>query len=183
MIVLISSLCQKRRNEEDRPPMCDMGSNNVIQNLNEIINEDDEETSVINSKRVRGRYERKDPPMYRCPVDRTLKVYRPENTPWFRDYVASPKTDSKAFCKTFRRRFRMSYGSFLKHLKEVKEHPTFQQWISGNVTNAGIKVVPIEILLLGALQFLGRCWTLDDLEEQTMISQETHRRFLHLHIS
>ena len=155
----------------------------INQNLNEIINEEDEETSVINSRRVRGRYERKDPPMYRCPVDGTLKVYRPENTPWFRDYVASPKTESRAFCKKFRRRFRMSYGSFLKHLTEVKEHPAFHQWKAGNVSNSGKKVVPIELLLLGVLRFLGRGWTTDDLEEQTMISQETHRRFIHLYLT
>jgi len=48
---------------------------------------------------------------------------------------------------------------------------------------AGIKVAPIELLLLGTLRFLGRGWTLDDLEEQTMISQETHRCFLHAYIS
>ena len=42
---------------------------------------------------------------------------------------------------------------------------------------AGIKVAPIELLLLGTLRFLGRGWTLDDLEEQMMISQETHRCF------
>mmetsp|Transcript_21879 Transcript_21879/g.28194 ORF Transcript_21879/g.28194 Transcript_21879/m.28194 type:complete len:120 (+) Transcript_21879:606-965(+) len=45
------------------------------------------------------------------------------------------------------------------------------------------KVVPIELLLLGALRFLGRGWTIDDLEEQTMISQETHRKFLHVYLS
>ena len=44
-------------------------------------------------------------------------------------------------------------------------------------------MVPIELLLLGALRFFGRGWTLDDLEEQTMISQETHRRFIHLYLS
>ena len=66
---------------------------NIIQDLNGILNEDDEEPSVINSKRIRGRYERKDRPKYRCPVDGTLKVYRPENKPWFPDYVAIPKTD------------------------------------------------------------------------------------------
>ena len=77
----------------------------------------------------------------------------------------------------------MSYGSCLKHLHEVKAHPTFQKWRTGYVSNSGIKVVPIELLLLGALRFLGCGWTLDDLEEQTMISQETHRRFIHLYLS
>lgn len=32
------------------------------------------------------------------------------------------------FHKKFRRRFRMSYESYLKHLIEVKESPLFKQW-------------------------------------------------------
>ena len=106
----------------------------IIQGLSEIIDqddEDDEEISSISSKRMRGPYQKRDPPKYRCPIDGSVKVYRPENTPWFRDYVAYPKTNSKAFCKKFRRRFRMSYGSFLKHLEEVKGHQTFEQWRPG----------------------------------------------------
>ena len=84
--IFIAKHCRRRRGAK-------RDLENIIQDLNRIINEDDEETSVIISKRIRGRYERKDPPKYRCPVDGTRKVYRPENTPWFRDYVASPKTD------------------------------------------------------------------------------------------
>lgn len=92
--------------------------------------------------------------MYRCPVDGTLKPYGPCNTAWYHDYVDSPNLSSSKFKKKFRRRFRMSYESYLKHLDEVK---------SSNI-------------------YLGRGWTLDDIEEQTAISEETHRTFLHAYI-
>ena len=41
----------------------------------------------------------------------------------------------------------------------------------------------IELLLLGTLQYFVHRWTLDDLEEQTMISEEVHKLFLHAYIS
>lgn len=41
---------------------------------------------------------------------------------------------------------------------------------------------PLELLILGALRYLGRGWSFDDLEEATGISQEVHRRFFHLFI-
>ena len=45
-------------------------------------------------------------------------------------------------------------------------------------------VLNIELLLKeGTLRYLGRGWTLDDLEEQTLICEEVHRRFLHTYIS
>ena len=36
----------------------------------------------------------------------------------------------------------------------------------------------LELLLLGAFRYIGRGWCLDDLEESTYLSSETHRRFL-----
>ena len=76
----------------------------------------------------------------------------------------------------------MSYESYLKHLIEVKESPLFKQWSDDSFDCIGNKSSPIELLLLGALRYLGRGWTLDDLEEQTTISEETHRRFFHVYI-
>jgi hypothetical protein len=34
-------------------------------------------------------------------------------------------------------------------------------------------------MLLGTLPYLGRVWTLDDLEEAMLIDEETHRQFFH----
>ena len=38
--------------------------------------------------------------------------------------------------------------------------------------------IPLDILILGALRYLGRAWTFDDLFESTDVSQEIHRKFL-----
>lgn len=39
--------------------------------------------------------------------------------------------------------------------------------------------VPLDLLVLGSLRYLGRGWTFDDLEESTGISEEVHRVFFH----
>jgi hypothetical protein len=41
------------------------------------------------------------------------------------------------------------------------------------------KASPIELLLLGTLQCLGRGWTFDDIEESTKVSRDVHRCFFH----
>lgn len=76
----------------------------------------------------------------------------------------------------------MSYKSYLKHLEEVKASPLFSRWRETAKDCTGKRSSPIELLLLGTLRYLGRGWTLDDLEEQTAISEETHRRFLHVYL-
>ena len=43
--------------------------------------------------------------------------------------------------------------------------------------------VPLELLVLGSLRYLGRGWTFDDLEEATGISEESHRVFFRRFIS
>jgi hypothetical protein len=43
----------------------------------------------------------------------------------------------------------------------------------------GRRGVPLDLLILGSLRYLGRGWTFDDLEEATGISEETHRAFFH----
>ena len=42
------------------------------------------------------------------------------------------------------------------------------------------EALPIELLVLGSLHYLGCGWTFDDLEEQTAISRECHRQFFHI---
>jgi hypothetical protein len=60
----------------------------------------------------------------------------------------------------------------------------FNRWkatnSNGEIRRLGNKKIsPIELLLLGSLRFLGRGWTLDDLEESTFIHREVHRVFFH----
>jgi hypothetical protein len=49
-----------------------------------------------------------------------------------------------------------------------------------DIRHYGTRVLPIELLVLGALRYLGRRGlTFDDLEEYTAINEETHCQFLH----
>jgi hypothetical protein len=134
-------------------------------------------------KKSHGVKERREQRIYRCPLDGKIKPLGPKNTPWFMEYVESPNITSPKFQRKFRRRFRMAYASFIKHLGEVKGSHYFQSWRSDNSDCVGRQCSHIELLLLGTLRYLGRGWTLDDLEEQTMICEEVHRRFLHAYIS
>ena len=38
-------------------------------------------------------------------------------------------------------------------------------------------------MILGALRYLGRGWTFDDIEEATEINEETHRQFFQIYIA
>ena len=38
-------------------------------------------------------------------------------------------------------------------------------------------------MILGALWYLGRVWTFDDIEEETAINEETHRQLFHIYIA
>jgi hypothetical protein len=49
----------------------------------------------------------------------------------------------------------------------------------GKPDAAGKLGAPLELLILGALRYLGRGWTFDDLQEATLISQERYRKFFH----
>jgi hypothetical protein len=146
-------------------------------------NDDVDRTKSLRNKRQRRPKERREQRLYRCPIDGQIKVLGPKSTFWYTSYVQNPNPASVKFQRKFRRRFRMSYDSYVKHLAEVKESDCFNAWSSESEDCVGKKSSPIELLLLGTLRYLGRAWTLDDLEEQTMISEEVHRLFLHAYIS
>lgn len=57
----------------------------------------------------------------------------------------------------------------------------FPRWTSAKDAS-GKPCSPLELLILGALCYLGSGWTFDDCEESTAISQETHRVFFHAFI-
>ena len=58
----------------------------------------------------------------------------------------------------------------------MHEGDCFYSWCGVDKIN-NKKSSPIELLVLGALRYLGRGWTFDDIVESTCISAETHRRF------
>lgn len=114
--------------------------------------------------------------MKRNPETGALERYLPEDSTWYSLYVAaSPQTDAQH--KKFRRRFRMPYQSYLNLLEDARIGGWFPN--VGKKDATGRAGAPLELLLLGALRYIGRGWTFDDLEEATGISEERHRRFLH----
>ena len=97
------------------------------------------------------------------------------NSLWYTFYVQTePSTERQK--NYFRKRFRLTYEAYTELLLHMKQHPMFRK---KNITNcSGEASVPLELLLLGFLRYAGCGFTLDDLEEVTAISRETHRRFI-----
>jgi hypothetical protein len=108
-------------------------------------------------------------------TDGTLVELGPRTSSWYCTYIQYPAVDDIKFQTRFRRRFRCSYKSFNNLLDLVKEDDLFSRWQRFDA--AGRMSSPIELLLLGTLRYIGRGWTFNDLEENTSISEETHRQF------
>jgi hypothetical protein len=65
-------------------------------------------------------------------------------------------------------------------LEKLVVDPILDRW---KKTNLAVELSSaIELCLLGSLQYLGRGWTFDGLEEATSINEETHRKFFHCFI-
>jgi hypothetical protein len=61
----------------------------------------------------------------------------------------------------------LPYTSYKELVRQIQADNRFKRWC-GQKWN-GKKLLPAELLLLGLLKYLGRGWTFDDIEEQTMI--------------
>jgi len=79
--------------------------------------------------------------------------------------------------KKFQERFRLPYTNLLQLVVSVSKSKLFDRWCSHKTNNK--QALPIELLVLGSLRYLGRGWTFDDDEENTAISKEVHRTFFH----
>ena len=90
-------------------------------------------------------------------------------------YVQYPPRNSR-LRKTFRNRFCLPYDSFLELACDIVNHELFKRWTCKNA--AGKESSNLKWLLFGAIRYLGRSFTLDDIEEATAISKEVNRLFL-----
>lgn len=96
---------------------------------------------------------------------------------WHRRYVRFPNQPlSKKNLKLFRRRFRMPHDAFQNLVHEARDNNWFPNYEKCNAL--GQKGISLDILILGALRYLGRGWTFDDVYDATGVSEEVHRRFL-----
>ena len=82
-------------------------------------------------------------------------------------YVTSPNLSNPKFHAKFRRRFRIPYDAFLKLVDDISTLDIFQRWKPGLFTYTKNGSLPIELLLIGALRYLGKGWAFDDLEVAT----------------
>jgi Plant transposon protein len=112
--------------------------------------------------------------------DGTISIITPKMSSWYITYVLEPDIDCNKFHEKFRCRFRCTHNSYLNLLELVKSSNEFIRWLSCDAL--GRPASPIELLLLGAIRYLGRGWCFDDLEELTSISEECHRQFFHTFI-
>jgi hypothetical protein len=94
-------------------------------------------------------------------------------------YVESPNLENPRFHKLFRRRFRMPYKCFQELVQMVEDSPLFARWREGKNDAAHRPATPLSLLVLCVLRYIGRGWTLDDLSENTGISEEVIRVFVH----
>ena len=105
--------------------------------------------------------------------DSLLSMIDPKLTYWYKSYVDYPAIQNRDFNYKFRQRFRLPYHSFIALLHDITTCDIFHQW------NKASSKVPIDLLILGSLRYLGRGWVFDDIEEATGINKETHRQFFH----
>jgi hypothetical protein len=102
----------------------------------------------------------------------------PKCSTWYITYCSHPKLSCRHFQHLFRRRFRLPHKEFLELVEQCKESNLLEQWSSQNDA-CGRLTSPLQLMVLGALRYLGRGWTFDDLHEATGIDAETHRQFFH----
>ena len=98
--------------------------------------------------------------------DGSTRAMQPKETFWYNNYVASEPLTTRDRT-VFRKRFRLPYAEFLEVLSMVEECELFYRWQSTDAV--GRPSSPLPLLVLGALRYLGRGWTFDDLNEATAI--------------
>ena len=105
-----------------------------------------------------------------------IRVIKPTDTLWYLLYIEISPRNSR-LRKLFRTRFRLPHHSFLELANEISHHKLFARWSSTDCT--GVESSNIILLLLGAMRYLSRGFTFDDIEECTAISREVNRVFFH----
>jgi ribosome-associated toxin RatA of RatAB toxin-antitoxin module len=68
-------------------------------------------------------------------------------------------------------------NNYRELVSDTKQYPVyFARWCDGSKDATGDKATPLEILVTGALRYLGRGWRFDDLFESTGVHAELHRQ-------
>ena len=135
-------------------------------------------SSSVNSRK-RGKYKKRKL-YFTDPNTGKRSVMTYDHSVWWQRYIVNAQSGNPTWEKKFRKRFRLPYESFLDLVEECKESSYFQQWWGTTYHYYNKKrPVPLQLLVLSVLRYLGRGWTMDDLEEVTVINEETIRQFIH----
>jgi hypothetical protein len=170
----LALLLYHRRRQKERNAILDL----LLQKCRDIAAKDEKYVKESKPSRSRSCF-KKVVTQLRLP-DGSLVDMTPKTSPWYVSYVLHPKLGDEKFEKKFRLRFRCTYEMFEKLFRLIKENDLFDRW---SRTDAAYRPSsPLQLLVLGALRYIGRGWTFDDLEESTAISEETHRQFFHIFI-
>ena len=116
----------------------------------------------------RGKYKKRSFQFFTDPDTGVRRIMSPKHTVWYQCYIENPKPECDRWQKLFRYRFRMPYQSFLDLVGECEASPLMSQWSPlPEYRYNKRKGVSLELLVLSALRWLGRGWTMDDLHEST----------------
>jgi hypothetical protein len=113
------------------------------------------------------------------PLTGETRPMDPKETVWYNMYLDHPRPDNPKFQTSFRNRFRMRYESLLGLLSRMEVSVMFNWWRSGARDAWGKSASPLGLLLLCVLRYLGRGWIMDDCAENSGISREVIRVFIH----
>lgn len=187
--IATTKMRQKRGYKVNDPTQIDIKIyRDYIKKQNDILAAEDniyeallaQESDTSNTSKPRTQRKCKALRPYRVDEFGNVKFLVPTETAWYTMYIVNSdlvEQDSK-FAKKFRRRFRMPYATFRDFLQSCMQSGYFERW-NNKVDATGSPASPLGLLLLGALRYLGRGLTFDDLEEYTAIGEEVHRQFFH----
>ena len=100
---------------------------------------------------------------------------------WYKRYVTEAHSiQNKKHQLKFRRRFRLPHHKFVELVEIARTQEWFPTYERRNAL--GQPGIPLELFILGALRYLGRGWTFDDVSEATGVSEESHRSFFTLFV-
>lgn len=92
--------------------------------------------------------------------DGTLRDFLSTDTLWYLMYTQHPPHNNR-LRKAFRNRFHLTHDSCLELACDMMHHKLFERWVNKNC--AGVDPSNFKLSLLGALQYLSRGHTFDDI--------------------
>ena len=109
---------------------------------------------------------------------RSIMTYK--HSQWWQNYIVNAQPEKIWWRKWFAKRFRIPYYNYLELVQMCTDSPLLSQWSPLQYARRNNKKqgVPMDLLVLCALRYLGRGWLLDDLSETVVVSIETIRKFI-----